>query len=92
MGLKNVVGLSFSSREPVGISCLEKSDKHCHFIHRAREGESFYIQREAISCPLARFYLGMESDIKISNPMSSSKWEAPPRLWMKYEGSPPSPG
>jgi uncharacterized protein (DUF169 family) len=64
MGLKNVVGLSLIVEKPVGISCLEKSDKHCHFISRAREGDSFYIRREAISCPLARFYLGIENDVK----------------------------
>ncbi len=55
------MGLSLTVKEPVGISCLEKSDKHCHFISRAREGDSFYIRREAISCPLARFYLGIEN-------------------------------
>lgn len=64
MGLRNIVGLSLTVEEPVGISCLEKSDKHCHFIRRAREGDSFYIRRGAISCPLARFYLGIESDVK----------------------------
>ena len=61
MGLKNIVGLSLTIEEPVGISYLEESDSHCHFIHRAREGNSFYIRGEDISCLLARFYLGIES-------------------------------
>ena len=59
------MGLSLRIEKPVGISWVRQSDKHCHFIRRAREGNSFYIQGEDISCPLARFYLGVEnSDLK----------------------------
>jgi len=44
---------------------LATRDKHCHFIGRAREGEPFYIPAENISCPLARFHLGIEKpDLK----------------------------
>jgi len=40
---------------------LTTKDKHCHFIGRARQGEPFYIPAENISCPLARFHLGIEN-------------------------------
>ncbi|MEA1928241.1 MAG: DUF169 domain-containing protein, partial [Candidatus Auribacterota bacterium] len=43
---------------PVGIPWLDTRDEHCRFIGRARKG-AFYISSENVSCPLARFYLGI---------------------------------
>lgn len=56
---KNVVGISFREEKPSGILRLSSNDKHCHFIGKAKRGEAFYISAENISCPLARFYLGI---------------------------------
>ncbi|MBA7505047.1 hypothetical protein ES706_03710 [subsurface metagenome] len=62
---KNIVGISFKEEKPSGISRLSSNDKHCYFIGKARKGKAFYISAENISCPLARFYLGIElKDLK----------------------------
>jgi len=57
---KNLVGISFHLAAPTAVRQLTTKDKHCHFIGKAREGEPFYIPAENISCPLARFHLGIE--------------------------------
>jgi uncharacterized protein (DUF169 family) len=56
---RNLIGMSFHQAIPTAVHKLTTNDKHCHFIGRAREGESFYIPAENISCPLARFHLGI---------------------------------
>ncbi len=62
---RNLIGISFHQTIPKAVHKLTTNDKHCHFIGRAREGESFYIPAENISCPLARFHLGIEKpDLK----------------------------
>lgn len=62
---KNLVGISFRQEIPTGIPRVKFQDKHCHFIGRARLGNSFYIHRGDISCPLARFYFGIgDTDLK----------------------------
>jgi len=45
---------------PRDIRRVSFKDKHCHFISHARTGDIFYAKGEDISCPLARFYLGLE--------------------------------
>ena len=57
---RNLIGISFHQAIPTAVHKLTTNDKHCHFIGRAREGEPFYIPAENISCPLARFHLGIE--------------------------------
>ena len=57
---KNLVGISFHLAAPTAVRQLTTKDKHCHFIGKAREGEPFYIPAENISCPLARFHMGIE--------------------------------
>ena len=54
-----MVGISFRDEVPVGIPMAKFQSQHCHFIGKAREGDIFYAQKEDISCPLARFYLGI---------------------------------
>jgi uncharacterized protein (DUF169 family) len=62
---RNIIGISFLQNPPTSLRQLPTKDKHCHFIGRAREGESFYISAENISCPLARFHLGIDKpDLK----------------------------
>ena len=62
---RNLIGISFHQAAPTAVRQLTRNDKHCHFIGRARQGEPFYIPAESISCPLARFHLGIENiDLK----------------------------
>jgi len=56
--MSEVIGISFVNHPPPGIARLDTRDKHCRFIGRGRR-EAFYIRSEDISCPLARFYLGI---------------------------------
>jgi len=58
---RNLIGISFHQAAPTAVRQLTTKDKHCHFIGRARQGEPFYIPAENISCPLARFHLGIEN-------------------------------
>lgn len=57
---RNIIGISFLQNPPTNLRQLPTKDKHCHFISRARESEPFYIPAEKISCPLARFHLGID--------------------------------
>lgn len=57
---RNIIGISFLQNPPTSLRQLPTKDKHCHFIGRARESEPFYIRAEKVSCPLARFHLGIE--------------------------------
>lgn len=62
---KNVIGITLCQTEPAGLQQLTTEDKHCRFIGRARNSEPFYIPVQNISCPLARFHLGIgEPDLK----------------------------
>jgi uncharacterized protein (DUF169 family) len=62
---RNLIGISFHQAAPTAVRQLTTTDKHCHFIGRARQGESFHIPAENINCPLARFHLGIEqTDLK----------------------------
>ena len=56
----NRIGIAIVKKEPVGIERVKSPDKHCYFVRRAREGAILYARNEDISCPLARFYLGLE--------------------------------
>jgi uncharacterized protein (DUF169 family) len=62
---RNLIGISFHRAAPTAVRQLTTNDKHCHFIGWARQGKPFYVPAENISCPLARFHLGIEKpDIK----------------------------
>lgn len=56
----NRIGIAIVKKEPVRIERVKSPDKHCYFARRAREGAILYARNEDISCPLARFYLGLE--------------------------------
>jgi uncharacterized protein (DUF169 family) len=56
----NLIGISFHQVTPTAVHQLTTTDKHCHFISRARQSEPFYIPAGNISCPLARFHLGID--------------------------------
>ena len=57
--MKNLIGINFREVTPAGIPRVRFQDRYCHFIGRARQGDTFYVCRDDISCPLARFYLGI---------------------------------
>jgi len=57
---KNLIGISFCRAAPARLRQLKTEDKYCRFIGRARGCEPFYVPAENISCPLARFHLGIE--------------------------------
>ena len=62
---KNLMGISLCRTAPAGLQQLTVEDKHCHFIGRARKSGPFYISMQNISCPLARFHLGIgKPDLK----------------------------
>jgi len=62
---RNLIGISFHQAAPTAVRQLTTSDKHCHFIGKARQDVPFYVPAESISCPLARFHLGIENiDLK----------------------------
>jgi uncharacterized protein (DUF169 family) len=54
------VGLVISATKPVGLSRVTSPEHHCSFVGFARGGRAFYAQNEDISCPLARFNLGLD--------------------------------
>jgi len=55
-----LVGVAFCDGAPEDLKELDAQDKYCGFIGRARKGTSFCVPGENISCPLARFHLGIE--------------------------------
>jgi len=57
--LVDEVGLVISATKPVGLLRVTSPERHCSFVGFAREGRTFYAQNEDISCPLARFNLGL---------------------------------
>ena len=65
--MEREIGIKVSLDEPKGIERARGSQNHCDFVREAREGKVFYINKENISCPLARFYLGLEKDTNIAS-------------------------
>lgn len=55
------VGIAVSNTRPSGIPRVKRADKHCLFVGQARDGHMFYAQNDDISCPLARFNLGLDA-------------------------------
>lgn len=58
--LLNQIGIKITEEEPDKISCIDDEARFCEFVGRAREGKSFYLTVDNISCPLARYNLGLE--------------------------------
>ncbi len=55
------VGVSFREEPPSDMRELRCEEKYCRLIGRARGEAPFYLIPESISCPLARFHLGIGS-------------------------------
>jgi len=55
-----IVGMSFHEDPPAGLGRSTAEDKHCCFVGMAREKPPFYVPAQNISCPLARFHLGID--------------------------------
>lgn len=55
-----LLGVAFSNGQPAGLEELGAAKKYCGFVGRARRGNSFCVRAENISCPLARFHLGID--------------------------------
>lgn len=55
------IGIAISNARPSGIPRVKRADKHCFFVGQARDGHMFYAQNDDVSCPLARFSLGLDA-------------------------------
>lgn len=55
----DLIGVSFLGRAVAGWPVLSERDKYCAFVGRARRGECFCVEADSVSCPLARFNLGI---------------------------------
>ncbi|MFW6007083.1 MAG: DUF169 domain-containing protein [Bacillota bacterium] len=60
----NKIGIKITSNKPKKLSKLNDSRRYCNYIGEARDNRAFYIQNENISCPLARYNLGLEEFIQ----------------------------
>jgi uncharacterized protein (DUF169 family) len=58
--LLNKIGIKITKEKPVNLPRANKPLKHCSAVGLARTGERFYIQTNDISCPLARYNLGLQ--------------------------------
>lgn len=54
-----MIGITFARQENPDIPLSPARDKHCSFMGKAREGEITQIHVDQVSCPLARYYLGL---------------------------------
>lgn len=59
MKLAPEIGITLFNAAPVGVPRVTAPDRHCGLVGLAREGKTFYARDEDISCPLARFNLGL---------------------------------
>jgi uncharacterized protein (DUF169 family) len=60
MKLATEIGITVLNAAPVGVPRVTAPDRHCALVGLAREGKTFYAGNEDISCPLARFNLGLD--------------------------------
>lgn len=58
--MQNRIGIKITKDKPVNLDHAKEALKHCSFVGLARTGERFYAQNNDISCPLARYNLGLE--------------------------------
>lgn len=58
--LQNRIGIKITKDKPVNLNRAKSPLKHCSAVGLARTGERFYVQNNDISCPLARYNLGLE--------------------------------
>ena len=58
--LQNRIGIKITKDKPGDFTRAKRPLKHCSAVGLARTGERFYVQNNDISCPLARYNLGLE--------------------------------
>lgn len=58
--LLNKIGIRITEKEPQHLSRKKDSRRYCSYVGEARKNNSFYITNKDISCPLARYNLGLE--------------------------------
>ena len=58
------IGIKIVKKRPDGLNRTKNALEHCSFVGKARDGDRFYAQNEDISCPLARYNLGLEEPSK----------------------------
>ena len=58
--MHNKIGIKITKDKPVNIPRAKNPLKHCSAVGLARTGKRFYVQNNDISCPLARYNLGLE--------------------------------
>ena len=82
----NIIAIKFTLEPPFGIPEIKTKEKHCHFIGKAREGKTFYVSADNISCLLARFYLGIgKTNLKeLSQTLVSWSDAADEKTGLKY--------
>ncbi len=56
----NTIGIKITKDRPVNLNLTKIALKHCSAVGLARTGERFYAQNNDISCPLARYNLGLQ--------------------------------
>ena len=54
------IGVIVTKERPKGLKRTEFKGKHCEMVGRARKGECLYVENGDITCPLARYNLGLE--------------------------------
>lgn len=55
-----IIGIKITNDKPADLQRIKVPDTHCSFVGQARAGKRFYAQNDDISCPLARYNLGLE--------------------------------
>lgn len=56
----DLIGIAFLNAPPEGLPRSDARDPYCSLIGRARREGAFWVPAEAITCPLARFHLGID--------------------------------
>jgi len=54
------IGITLSETAPTGLYRQSSRGRHCEFAGKARKGKAFLVVSTSISCPLARYYLGLD--------------------------------
>ena len=58
--MNDTLGLAILDHLPLGVRHSEACGRHCAFVGQARQGESVWAAGAQITCPLARFNLGLD--------------------------------
>ncbi len=55
-----MLGIAFLEEPHSGVELTQRKRTHCAFMGQALAGEPVQIERATVSCPLARYYLGLD--------------------------------